>query len=69
MVIGDDASKEYSDFLIGGAVFGIVFGILIVLLELSSLLGWGINIMALIVILFGTLVFAGAIYTLTRERR
>jgi len=69
MVMGDDASRECFGLPHRVAVSGMVFGILIVLLGLSSLLGWGINLMALIVILSGTLVFAGAIYTLTRERR
>jgi len=69
MVMGDDAGKECLGLPHGGAVSGIVFGLLIVLLGLSSLLGWGINLMALIVILFGALIVASAIYTLTRERR
>jgi amino acid transporter len=52
-----------------GAIAGIVFGILIIIWGLSALLGWEINLMAFIVIIFGTLIVAGAIYTLTRKSR
>ena len=69
MVMGDDTSKECFGLPHGGAIAGIVFGILIILLGLSSLLGWEINLIAFIMILSGTLIVAGAIYTLTRERR
>ncbi|MDH5439575.1 MAG: hypothetical protein OEZ48_03450 [Candidatus Bathyarchaeota archaeon] len=51
-----------------GAIAGIVFGILIIMWGLSTLFGWEINIMAFIVIIFGTLIVAGAIYRLTRRR-
>lgn len=51
-----------------GAIAGIVFGILIIIWGLSTLFGWEINIMAFIVIIFGALIAAGAIYSLTRKR-
>ncbi|MFB0504502.1 MAG: hypothetical protein ACETWE_11760 [Candidatus Bathyarchaeia archaeon] len=51
-----------------GAIAGIVFGILIIMWGLSTLFGWEINIMAFIVIIFGALIVAGAIYRLTRRR-
>ena len=51
-----------------GAVAGIVFGMLIILWGLSTLLGWEVNVMAFAVITFGTLIVAGAIYKLTRRR-
>ena len=51
-----------------GAVAGIVFGMLIILWGLSTLLGWEVNFMAFAVIAFGTLIVAGAIYKLTRRR-
>lgn len=51
-----------------GAVAGIVFGILIILWGLSTLLGWEVNLMAFAVIALGTLIVAGAIYKLTRRR-
>jgi hypothetical protein len=51
-----------------GAIAGIVFGILIIMWGLSTLFGWEINVMAFIVIIFGALIVAGAIYRLTRGR-
>ena len=51
-----------------GAVAGIVFGILIILWGLSTLLGWEVNLTAFAVIAFGTLIVAGAIYKLASRR-
>lgn len=56
MVMGDDTSRECFGLPHGGAMAVVAFGM-------------GINLMAFIMILFGTLVVARAIYTLTRERR
>ena len=67
----DSMSKRERDECFGlpnsGAIAGIVFGMLIVLWGSSSLLGWEINFMAFAVIIFGTLIVAGAIYKLTRR--
>ena len=52
-----------------GAIAGIVFGILIILWGLSITFEWKINVMAVMVILLGTLIVAGAIYKLTKRRR
>jgi hypothetical protein len=49
------------------AIAGIVFGILIVIWGLSVLLGWELNVMALLVVLFGVLIVSGTIYTLTQK--
>lgn len=51
-----------------GAIAGIVFGILIIMWGLSTLFGWEINVMAFIVIIFGALIVAGAIYRLARGK-
>jgi hypothetical protein len=51
-----------------GSIAGIVFGIIIVVGGLSLLFEWEINIMALIAVIFGTLIVAGAIYKLTQRR-
>lgn len=51
-----------------GAIAGIVFGLIIVVGGLSLLFEWEINIMALIAVIFGTLIVAGAIYKLTQRR-
>jgi hypothetical protein len=49
------------------AIAGIVFGILIIIWGLSVLLGWELNVMALLVVLFGVLIVSGTIYTLTKK--
>jgi hypothetical protein len=50
-----------------GAIAGIVFGILIVIWGLSVLFEWEVNIMAVLVVLFGVLVVSGTIYKMTRS--
>ena len=44
-----------------------VFAVLIILGRLSVLFGWKINIMAIIAVIFDTLIIAGSIYKLTRK--
>ena len=51
-----------------GAIAGIVFGLIVVVGGLSLLFEWDINIMALIAVIFGSLIVAGAIYKLTQKR-
>lgn len=51
-----------------GAVAAAVFGILITLWGLSLLFDWKINIMALIAIIFGTLIVAGSLYKITQKK-
>ena len=51
-----------------GAVAGIVFGLILVVVGLSLLFEWEINVMALITVIFGSLIVAGAIYKLTQRR-
>ena len=51
-----------------GAVAGVAFGLLIILIGLSAIFGWEIDIMPLIAIILGTLIMAGAIYRLTQRR-
>jgi uncharacterized membrane protein YvbJ len=50
-----------------GAIAGIVFGIMIVFWGLSIFLGWRFNIMAFMIIIFGTLLASGAIYKLRKK--
>ena len=54
----------------GGAIAGIIFGVIIILAGLSWLLGFEFweNFWQLIVIIFGVLVLAGALYGLRRRR-
>jgi len=51
----------------GRAIAGLVFGLLVVLFGLSTLFGWETNYMAFIVIIFGILIVAGAVYKLTHR--
>jgi uncharacterized membrane protein YvbJ len=51
-----------------GAIAGIVFGILIIFWGLSTLFNWEINIMAILAIILGILIVAGAIRRSTRRR-
>lgn len=50
-----------------GAIASIVFGILIIIWGLSVLFEWEINIMAVLVVLFGVLVVSGTLYRMTRS--
>ena len=52
----------------GGAIAGIVFGVIIILVGTSWLLGIEIDFWPLIVIIFGILIVAGALYGLGRRR-
>jgi len=51
-----------------GAIVGIVFGLLIIFWGLSTFFNFEINIMAILVIIFGILIVAGAIYKLIRRK-
>ena len=53
----------------GGAIAGIVFGIIILIWGFSLLteIDIGSNIFFIIVIIFGTLIVAGSIYKITRR--
>ena len=53
----------------GGAIAGIVLGIIIIIWGFSLATGIDIwaNIFYIIVIIFGTLIIAGAVYKLTRR--
>ncbi len=51
----------------GGAIAGLIFGMLIILFGLSQAFGWQINFWPVLVIIIGILIIAGAIYGLTRR--
>jgi len=54
----------------GGSVFGIIIGAIIILWGLSSVLDipFGSYFWPLIIIIFGTLMVAGALYSMNRRR-
>ena len=51
----------------GGAIFGLVIGVIIVLVGLINLFNWRIDIGPLVTIIVGILIAAGAIYGLSRK--
>ncbi len=51
----------------GGAIFGLVIGVIIVLVGLINFFNWRIDIGPVITIIFGILIAAGAIYGLSRR--
>ncbi len=52
----------------GGAIVALVIGIIIISVGISQLLGIEIEIWPFIIIVFGILVIAGAIYGISRRR-
>jgi hypothetical protein len=52
----------------GGAIFGLFIGIIIIIVGLQQIFRWRINIGPFVIIMFGLLVLAGAIYGLTRRK-
>ena len=51
----------------GGAIFGLVIGIIIVLFGLINFFNWNIDLGPLVTIIVGVLIAAGAIYGLSRR--
>jgi len=52
----------------GGAIAGIIMGIIIILFGLGNIFAWRLDIGAFIPIIIGILIVAGAIYGLSRRR-
>lgn len=52
----------------GGAIAGLIIGIIIILFGLVNIFGWRVDIGAYIPIIIGILIVAGAIYGLSRRR-
>jgi uncharacterized membrane protein YvbJ len=53
----------------GGTIAGIIFGLIIILVGANALFGWRLDFGPLMIIIFGILVLAGAVYGMTRRRR
>jgi uncharacterized membrane protein YvbJ len=51
----------------GGSIFGIIFGIMIILFGARELLGWKIDFGPFLIIVVGILIIAGAIYKSQRK--
>ena len=62
------AEKECFGLPHGGTIFGLIIGIIIILVGTSMLAGIDLKIWPLTVLIFGVLIFGGAIYSLTRKQ-
>ena len=68
---GRQAEKECFGLPHGGLIFGLLIGVIIIMVGVSSLVtGTGVieNFWPLIIVIFGLLIAAGALYSLTRRR-
>ena len=65
---GKRAEQECFGLPQGGTIFGIIIGIIIILVGVTSLSGIDLEFWPLIIIIFGLLIFGGAIYSLTQKR-
>ena len=69
---GRRAEKECFGLPHGGVIFGLLIGLIIILVGISSLLtgfeAMGRFFWPLLIIVFGLLIAAGALYSLTRRR-
>jgi len=53
----------------GGAIFGIIIGLVIIITGLQSLLGFDLDLGPYMIILVGVLIAAGAIYQMNQRKR
>ncbi len=51
----------------GGAIFGLVIGIIIILVGLQQIFDWNIDLSSYVIIIVGVLITAGAIFKATRK--
>jgi uncharacterized membrane protein YvbJ len=65
---GKRAEEECFGLPHGGSIFGLVIGIIIIVVGMALLAGIDLEIWPLIVLIFGVLIVGGAIYTLARKR-
>jgi hypothetical protein len=52
----------------GGSIAGLVLGLLIILWGVTSVFGIDFPLWAILIIIFGTLMVAGALYSISRKR-
>ena len=52
----------------GGIIFGLIIGIIIILVGVTSLAGIDLEFWPIIIVIFGLLIAGGAIYSLTQKR-
>ena len=52
----------------GGAIFGLLIGVIIIFVGLQQVFGWNIDVGPFAIIIVGILIITGAIYGLTKRR-
>lgn len=65
---GKRAEQECFGLPHGGTIFGLLIGLIIIILGVTTLAGIDIEFWPLIIIMFGLLIFGGAIYTIIYKR-
>jgi hypothetical protein len=65
---GRRVEKECFGLPQGGTIVGLIIGIIILVIGISSLTGIDLEIWPLIIVIFGVLIIGGAVYTLTHKR-
>ncbi|MEJ2271220.1 MAG: zinc-ribbon domain-containing protein [Candidatus Bathyarchaeota archaeon] len=65
---GKTAEQECFGLPHGGSIFGLIIGLIIILIGVTSIAGINIEFWPLIIIIFGILIVGGAIYSLTKRR-
>ena len=51
----------------GGSIFGLIIGVIIILVGLQQIFDWNIDISSYVIIIVGILVASGALFKLTRR--
>ncbi|MEJ2242177.1 MAG: zinc-ribbon domain-containing protein [Candidatus Bathyarchaeota archaeon] len=65
---GNDVENECFGLPHGSTIFGLIIGLIIILVGVISLAGIDIEFWPLIIIIFGLLIAGGAVYSLTKKR-
>ena len=66
---GKRAEDECFGLPHGGSIFGLVFGIVIIIVGILWITGITFNIWPFFIVIVGILILAGALYTLTRKQK
>ena len=65
---GKNVENECFGLPHGGTIFGIIIGIMIILVGVTSIVGLDFHLWPFILLAFGLLVFCGALYSILRKR-
>jgi hypothetical protein len=69
---GEDFSKHAEEECFGlanfGIIFGLIIGLMIIVVGVTSLIGIDVEFWAWIIVTFGLLILGGSIYSLTKKR-